>query len=176
MTYKKPNTFKLISALLLSGFAFSAAPTLAAAPKPIAQHKDWSIFAFTEKSKMTCFAVIQPSESLPKGVRRGGIFFSVTHSQADKSVNAVSIAMGYPLKAGSEPTATIAGKTYTLFAQGETAWPTGNAVEKSLIAAMKRGSKMVIKGISGRGTKTTDTYSLSGVTNAINGAKKHCKL
>jgi hypothetical protein len=40
---------------------------------------------------------------------------------------------------------------------------------------MKRGSKMTVVGVSSRGTKTTDTYSLAGFTKAKNLMDKTCK-
>ena len=176
MTNKIFGKIKAISTILVTATLLSASPSFAEEPKPIEQHKDWSIFAYSEKGKMVCFAVTQPTESLPKGVNRGSIYFSVTHSQSDKTVNAVSVSMGYPLKANSSPSITIGSKSYTLFAQGETAWPTGDKLQTQLVTAMKRGQKMVVKGVSTRGTNTTDTYSLAGITAAIAGAKKHCKL
>ncbi|MGB1026239.1 MAG: invasion associated locus B family protein, partial [Rhodospirillaceae bacterium] len=39
---------------------------------------------------------------------------------------------------------------------------------------MKRGRDMIVKGTSSRGTVTTDTYSLSGVTAAMNAIDKAC--
>ena len=44
-----------------------------------------------------------------------------------------------------------------------------------MIRAMKRGSKMTVVGTSSRGTKTTDTYSLSGFTKAKGVIDKNCK-
>lgn len=176
MTIKNIGTFKAIATVLTTAFIFTATAAFADDPKPISQHKDWTVFAYTEGGKKTCFAVTQPSESLPKGVKRGSIFFSVTHSQTDKTLNAVSTSMGYPLRANSTPTISIGGKVYSMFAQGETAWPAGDNVQKALVTAMKRGQKMVIKGTSQRGTNTTDTYSLSGITAAIGAAKTHCGL
>jgi hypothetical protein len=35
------------------------------------------------------------------------------------------------------------------------------------VTALKGGSSLVVKGTSGRGTQTTDTYSLAGVTAAM---------
>lgn len=46
--------------------------------------------------------------------------------------------------------------------------------DRKLVKAMKAGSKMVVVGYSSRGTKTTDTYSLSGFTAAYNAISKAC--
>ena len=44
-----------------------------------------------------------------------------------------------------------------------------------LLAAMKRGNTMIVTGTSSRGTLTTDRYSLSGITAAIEAIGKACK-
>ena len=40
---------------------------------------------------------------------------------------------------------------------------------------MKKGNQAKVIGISARGNKTTDTYSLLGFTDAYNSAKNQCK-
>ena len=52
---------------------------------------------------------------------------------------------------------------------------TGYSSIATTVEAMKRGTEMVVRGISSRGTRTTDTYSLSGVTAAMNEIDKACK-
>ena len=44
-----------------------------------------------------------------------------------------------------------------------------------LVRAMKSGNRMVVYGTSSRGTKTTDTYSLSGFTAMKKRIDKACK-
>jgi invasion protein IalB len=43
-----------------------------------------------------------------------------------------------------------------------------------LIDALKKGSKLVIKAASARGNVTTDTYSLSGLSQALEKVEKEC--
>ncbi|NRA86094.1 MAG: hypothetical protein HRU28_01610 [Rhizobiales bacterium] len=177
MTYTQFSKLRTLCAVLASATLLSVTPTFAEDPKPSSQHKEWSVFSYSENGKKVCFAVTPPLKtSLAVGARRGEIFFRITHRQSDKTTNAIGISMGYPIKADSTPTATIGGKIYSFFAQGQETWPAGQNVEKQLLAAMKRGSKMVVKAVSTRGTKTTDTYSLSGITAAISASKKLCKL
>ena len=44
----------------------------------------------------------------------------------------------------------------------------------ALVNAMKRGNELVFKGTSERGTLTTDSYSLKGVTAAMKAIDKAC--
>ena len=47
--------------------------------------------------------------------------------------------------------------------------------DKDIVAAMKRGSRMIVDGVSSRGTKTKDTYSLTGFTSAYKAISNKCK-
>ena len=47
---------------------------------------------------------------------------------------------------------------------------------KEMVAAMKRGSRMVVHGVSSRGTNTKDTYSLNGFASAYRAISNKCKV
>ena len=55
------------------------------------------------------------------------------------------------------------------------AWLKDTSDEDRMATAMRRGSSMTIKGTSQRGTLTTDRYSLSGVTAALNKIDETCR-
>ncbi|MEQ9244458.1 MAG: invasion associated locus B family protein, partial [Nitratireductor sp.] len=69
---------------------------------------------------------------------------------------------------------TVGSKSFTMFTKGKSAWLENAAEEPQLIAAMKGGADMKIAAKSGRGNDTSYTFSLSGVTAAIN-ATQNCK-
>ena len=54
------------------------------------------------------------------------------------------------------------------------AWVDNEAGQGALVNAMKRGNELVFKGTSERGTLTTDSYSLKGVTAAMRAIDKAC--
>jgi hypothetical protein len=124
--------------------------------------------------KLTCFVRAQPGESKPDGVRRGPIGFMVSNRPADDVWDEVSVAMGYPLKAESTPTITVGGESFDMFVRNENAWIADEQAEDRFIAAAKAGSSMTVEGISTRGTKTTDSYSLIGITAALERSRKAC--
>ena len=66
-------------------------------------------------------------------------------------------------------------KTFKLFTQQDGAWSANPELDAKLVRAMKSGNRMVVYGISSRGTKTTDTYSLSGFTAMKKRIDKACK-
>jgi len=98
----------------------------------------------------------------------------VTHRPALKLVNEVSFITGYTYKEKSTVDLRIDSKKFNLFTPAYSAWAVDAETARKLVSAMKSGSKMVLVGYSSRGTKTTDTYSLSGFTAAYKAISKAC--
>lgn len=145
-----------------------------ASPTPLGQFTDWAAYSATNDGKKVCYILSQPKKSEPQGVNRDPIYFFIT-SRPDQDVkNEVSIIMGYPLDPNSTPTAVIDGTSFDLFAKNDSAWVANAAEEQRLVGAMRAGIDMSVKGTSTRGTNTTDTYSLSGVTAALERIAKEC--
>ena len=136
---------------------------------------DWSVYANDAGAKKTCFAVAQPRSKKPKNVKRDPIYFYVSIWPKDKVANEIRVKMGYPLKLGVDATIKIADKTFKLFTKGQGAYVEKAAVEKEVVAAMKAGAVMVVQGRSTRGTLTTDEYSLTGISKALEAASAACK-
>jgi hypothetical protein len=101
--------------------------------------------------------------------------------------NEVQTLIGYPMRPTSESfshSAVIDGKTWpmksipddpsTPIKDDEAAWLASMDDEAGFVAALKAGATLVVHGTSTRGTQTTDTYSLSGVTAAMDAIDKAC--
>lgn len=153
--------------------ALVATPAIAQEVKLLQKYNDWAAY-MSEGSPKVCFAVSQPRDSSPKNVRRGPIYFYVSHYPSDKITGEISVKMGYPLAAGSKVTVTIGNDKFELFSKDEGAFVEKTEDEAKLVGALKAGSSMTIQGRSARGTNTTDTYSLSGTTDAIDRITKEC--
>lgn len=157
------------------GLTPSASFAQAADPQLLSEHDDWAAYTYrNDKEGKVCYIVSQPKNTLPKNVRRDPIYFLITNRPSKNVRNEVSVITGYPYKKGSTTTATIGSSKYSLFTSGDGAWVESNSGEKSMIAAMRRGANMIVKGTSWRGTLTTDTYSLKGVTAAITAINEAC--
>jgi invasion protein IalB len=89
--------------------------------------------------------------------------------------NEVSVIVGYPQKAGHDATAAIGSSTYPMYTQNDGAWVKNAAEETQMVETMRRGSDLVVKSESARGTKTTDTYSLKGIAQALDRVAEECK-
>jgi invasion protein IalB len=89
--------------------------------------------------------------------------------------NEVSVIIGYPFKPSSDATAEIGPAKFAMYTQNDGAWIKNVAEEARLIDAMRKGSDVTIKGVSGRGTQTTDQFSLKGLGQALDRAEQECK-
>ena len=135
--------------------------------------KDWSAYAASGSPKV-CFAVAKPTESSPKKIKRGPIFFYISQWPADKVANEISVKMGYPFGEGAKTTVTVGSAKFDIFTKDEGAFVEKKEMETKLIEAMKSGSTMKIEGKSVRGTATSDVYSLNGLSDALDRAAKEC--
>ena len=151
----------------------SVTPALGQEVALLEKFSDWSTYAASGDPKV-CFAVAKPKEITPKAVKRGPIFFYISRWPADNVVDEVSVKMGYPFAEGAKATANIGGTKFELFTKEEGAFVEKPEMETKLIEAMKSGSAMKIEGRSARGTNTADTYSLKGLSEALERAAKEC--
>ena len=81
---------------------------------------------------------------------------------------------GYPFANNSSVTLEISGSTFELFTDGEWAWPATPEADAQIVSAMRRGAEAVLRGRSGRGNQTIDTFSLLGFTAAVEDAASRC--
>ena len=153
--------------------ALSATPVLAQEVKLLQKYNDWAAYT-SEGSPKVCFAVSQPRDSNPKNVRRGPIYFYVSHYPGDKIAGEISVKMGYPFAPGAKVTVTIGSDKFELFTKEEGAFVEKTEDEAKLVGALKAGSSMTVQGRSARGTSTSDNYSLSGTTDALDRIAKEC--
>ncbi len=150
-------------------------PSLAQGVKRLGDYGAWSAYQFTEKGKPACYIASLPKKAEGKYTKRGEIYAIVTHRPAERRRDVVSILAGYNYQKDSWVEVTIGQETFKLsLIQGDSAWVPDPAIDKKLVQAMIKGSTMVAVGTSSRGTKTKDTYSLSGFTKAYAAINKVC--
>ena len=137
------------------------------------KYKGWSAY-MAKGSPKVCFAVAKPKDTSPKAVRRGPIYFYISHYPDDKVTGEISVKMGYPFPAGGKVTVTIGSDKFELFTKDEGAFVEKTEEEGRLAEAMKLGNSMRVQGKSARGTSTSDNYSLSGISDALERIAKEC--
>lgn len=146
----------------------------AADPRLLGEYSAWQAYVFMEGSNKVCYMASKPTKAEGNYTQRGDIFALVTHRPAEGSKNVFSYITGYPYKPGSDSKLKIDSTGFTLFTQDETAWAPDSATDNKIADMIKKGSKMVVKGVSSRGTETTDTFSLKGSSAAYDAITKEC--
>lgn len=143
----------------------------------LGQFGDWGAYRATPGGKKICFALAKPasSTSAPAGRNRDPSYAFVSTRPAEKVRNEVSVIVGYPQKPGHDATATIGSNNYSMYTQNDGAWVKNAAEEALMVETMRKGADLVVKSESARGTKTTDTYSLKGIAQALDKVTEECK-
>lgn len=156
-------------------------PAPAQVQQNVATEADWSVFQATPNGQKVCWIASQPTKTaaIRDGkavqVRRGDIFLMVSVRPADGVKNEVSYIAGYPFKTGSAVAAKVGDRSFTLFTEGENAWASSAADDDAIVNAFRAGADAKVEGVSSRGTKTVDTFSLRGFTAALDKAAKLCQ-
>jgi invasion protein IalB len=152
----------------------AASPAYSQTAKLLDTFKDWQVFVHEANDEKVCFAASAPREQKPAGVNRGSVFLYLTTWNKDKVRNEVSVKVGYTFKPESTPTVSVGSETFELYSKDDKAFMRDPAEERKLIEAMRKGAALTMTGLSSRGTKTEDSYSLLGLTAALGHVEKAC--
>jgi hypothetical protein len=164
---------RTVAAAVVLALASSAG--MAQSVKTIGTYSSWTSFTHGEAASLLCFATAQPSKQEPSGAKRDPAFVYVSSWPKDGVKAEISVKIGYALRKGSDVTLAVGSSTFKLFAHGDRAYVADATEELKLLEAMRRGNTMTVKGTSDRGTSTTDTYSLAGITQALQAMATNCK-
>src|SRR3984893_10784658 len=148
-----------------------------AEPTLIGQFGTWGAYTATPNGKKVCFALAKPSSSKtnPPNRPRDPAYAFVSTRPAEKVNNEVSIMIGYTLKPGSESTLEVGGAAYAMYTQGDGLWIKNAAEEERMVDAMRKAVDVTVKGVSAKGTETTDTFSLKGLSQALDKLAQDCR-
>nr|WP_246663128.1 invasion associated locus B family protein [Pseudolabrys sp. FHR47] len=143
----------------------------------LGQFGDWGAYTATPGGKKVCFALSKPTSAVtdPAGRNRDASYAFVSTRPSEKVTNEVSLIVGYPQKPNHDASATVDARSFVLYTQNDGAWVKNAGEEGQMVDAMRKGSTLVVKSESGRGTKTTDTYSLRGIADALDKVAAECK-
>jgi hypothetical protein len=157
--------------------AAAAASAVGAEPTLIGQFGTWGAYTATPNGKKVCFALAKPSSSKtnPPNRPRDPAYAFVSTRPAEKVVNEVSIMIGYALKPGSESTIEVGGASYAMYTQGDGLWIKNAAEEGRMVDAMRKAPDATVKGVSAKGTETTDVFSLKGLAQALDRLAQDCR-
>lgn len=165
---------RLATAAVALVLVASLMPDLSNAAQVVARHADWTAYAHDGDGQKLCFVVSEPKDKQPTGAKRDAPHFYVTGWPKAGIKSEVSIKMGYAVKKGSEPVVTVDNQVFRLFASADRLFVADPTEELKLIEAMKKGQRLFVQATSERGTSTMDTYSLAGLTQALQAAAASC--
>ncbi len=148
-----------------------------ALPSRLGQYGDWNAYTATPNGRKVCFALAKPasSQSDPPNRPRDDAYVFVSSRPGEKVTNEVSIIMGYTVKPSAEASVEIGPAKFAMYTQKDGAWIKNAAEEGRLVDAMRKGPDMVVKGTSGKGTLTTDKFSLKGLAQALDRVAQECR-
>jgi Invasion associated locus B (IalB) protein len=143
----------------------------------LGQFGEWGAYRATPGGKKICFALSKPTSvaSDPTGRNRDPAYAFVSTRPSEKVKNEVSVILGYQQKPGRDASAAIGSATYAMYTQNDGAWVKNAAEEPQMVETMRKGSDLVVKSESSKGTKTTDTYSLKGIVQALDKVAEECR-
>jgi hypothetical protein len=146
-------------------------------PTLLGQYGEWGAYTASPGGKKVCFAIAKPtsSQTNPPDRPRNPTYMFISSRPAEKVSNEVSIIIGYPFKPGSEASAAVGSTSYALYTQQDGAWIKNAAEEAQMLDAMRAGQSAVVKGVSAKGTQSTDTFSLKGLAQALDRVGQECK-
>ena len=137
------------------------------APTRIQQFQAWGAYSYKSGASTVCYVLSVPTEKKPAGIDHGDNFFIVSQRPGQNISYEPQAMMGYTVKENSKIDVVIDNKTFVMFTKDKAGWVENAAQEPALVAAMKGGHSMTVNATSRKGTPTSYSYSLSGISAAL---------
>jgi Invasion associated locus B (IalB) protein len=167
----------LVAAITLMVMPHGAQAQAPGNPTSLGASGDWEAFTYVAEGSKVCYVYSVPkkSEASKKGIARDPVYFMVTHWPGKKVKGQPSTFIGYTFKPGSDVKLTIDTRDFILYPVDNMAWTDKVETERAILTAMKSGKTMSVSGTSAKGTTTKDSYSLSGISAAMDSIDGACK-
>jgi invasion protein IalB len=166
-----------VTRLALSLLAFFASVTFALAAETVAKvddFGDWQLYADPNSPHLFCFVSSEPKSSDPSGTTRSSPRIYITAWPKDGVKAEISVRMGFPVKAGSEPSVKVGDAAFKLFSADDRIYVKDATQELKLVDAMKKGANLTAEATSERGKTISDSYSLTGLGQAMTKLQAEC--
>jgi hypothetical protein len=181
MTDRAPILIALAAGAVALGLGAGGAAAQAPAgvqPSQIGEYKDWTAYAAPVKGGKVCYALATPQKSRRRRAQQppDGAYFFISNRPQDGVQNEVSVMPGFALKANSEVELTVEGSTFKLFTRGDGAFMGNNEDQAALVEAMRAGRRdMKVEAVSTRGRSSAQSYSLAGISDALDKINAECR-
>lgn len=171
----KSASVKVAYAAIALGVWAGCAAQQAKAADLLGNFEAWDAYKSKEQQGVVCYVVAEPQAKEPSSAKRDPVFLVINTWPGKGVRQQPNIQIGYPFKDGSTADVQIGSDKFTFFTQGENAWLKTIEEEGRFVQALRSGAEARVQGTSKRGTLTTDTYVLKGVSAALDKADEGCK-
>jgi Invasion associated locus B (IalB) protein len=162
--------FSLTACLHVAVFGVATAQdTPVAAP-----FTDWALHTTGEGGQKLCFAATVLKQPGTGPTKRTDSVLYISAWPKDGIKSEISIKLGYAAKNASGAKATVGKDSFKLFIKDERAYVADATQELKLLDVMKKGAKLVVEATAENGSIVSDTYSLSGITQALQAQAAAC--
>jgi hypothetical protein len=166
---------------LVTGLSLGfAVPAVAEPANLIGVFGNWTAYSSGSGASLTCYALSKPRATRPAGAKRSAIYLMVSDWPGRKVKAEPQIVYGYPGKEGAAAALAVGSDKFSFFIRNNgkeaSSWLQQITDNNRLIDAMHGGVSAVASGISQRGTKTSDTYSLAGFNDAMVKVHAACNM
>ncbi len=159
------GTITTISCLALLAIA---SPAMAQSATKIGQHNAWGTYSYNANAGKVCYVLTVPTDKQPTNLDHGDIYFFVSQKPGQNVSYEPQFIASYDFQSNSKVQVSVGDRNFSMFTRGKSAWMENAAEEPQLIAAMRAGADMRVRATSGRGNPTNYTFSLRGITAALN--------
>ena len=153
------NNFFLLTLVLVSIFC---SPSFAEIKKGQWEYVEDSDYCLIQSAPL--------KTDIPEGKSRGENYLLV-YRMKDNIEPIIQVTAGFNYKSSDSISVQIDDIDYDFYSDSDTAWTNK---DKKTINAMKKGLEFIASGISDKGTKVIDTYTLKGFTAAFKKLMNDC--
>lgn len=162
------------TALLALMAATVSIEAASAQTRAVKKFGDWRVLAHESADTRICFAIAQPKLSEPTDAAAGAYFYISAWPKEGLRAE-ISIKTTAAMKPGAPASIQLDQTFYKLFSKGDRAFVIDATDELKLLEAMKKGSTVTVLAQNEQGAVSKDTYSLSGITQALQSVSSGCK-
>jgi len=175
--------------LVLAGVALPVAVSAQPRPAPanpasqatlLGQFGDWGAYTASPGGSKVCFALAKPATMVDNPPNRrtaaNPVYMFISTRPGESVKDEVSMLVtGYQFKGATEATVSVGSANFAMYTQNDGAWVKNAAEESQLVDALRKGQDVVVKATTSKGTRTTDTFSLKGISQALDRVAQECK-
>lgn len=163
-----------VTAGAIAAAHFAVAGAQAQEVSKLATMVDWALYTDVASPHLFCFITSAPKSSEPADAAREAPRIYISAWPKDGVKGEFSVRLGFAAKKGAELTAAVGTQTFRLFAADDRAFVQDATAELKLLEAMRKGAKLAISATTASGTSVTDSYSLSGLGQAMGELQSTC--